>query len=103
MASHEYLRFLLKTPEGYLTPTGTTKDICNNDIIVLNIYAVGGFGANEEKMVRNFLKLSSVEFPVEKCQVLIYHCPTKGYYFCYNCPRHTYCDFWHNRKKCKIS
>ena len=102
MASHEYLRFILKTPKGYLTQTGTTEDICDEDIIVLNIFGIGGFGSSKEENIRNFLKLSTVEFNLDECQVLTYACPTNGYYNCSYCPRND-CDFWNNRKICKIS
>ena len=54
MASHEYLRFILKTPKGYLTQTGTTEDICDKNIIVLNIYGIGGFFSSKESNVQNY-------------------------------------------------
>ena len=51
MASHEYLRFILKTPKGYLTQTGTTEDICDKNIIVLNIYGIGGFFSSKKSKI----------------------------------------------------
>ena len=102
MASHEYLRFILKTPKGYLTQTGTTEDICDKNIIVLNIYGIGGFFSSKESNVQNFLKFSTVNFTIDECKVLQYTCHTEGYYYCSDCPRSDYCDFWNNRKKCKF-
>ena len=40
MASHEHLRFLLKTPRGYFTQTGTVEDICDEEIVILNICGI---------------------------------------------------------------
>lgn len=103
MASHEYLRFILKTPKGYLTETGTTEDICDESIIVLNIYGIGGIFSTKERNVQNFLQHSTVNFTIDECEVLSYACPTEGYYDCSYCPRSGSCDFWHNRTKCNIS
>lgn len=103
MASHEYLRFMLKTPKGYLTPTGTTEDICDKEIIVLNIYGIGGLFSSKETNIKKFLEISKVKFPVDECQVLTYSCPTEGYYNCSACPRKFHCDFWNDRTKCNIS
>ncbi len=103
MASHEYVRFLLKTPTGFLTPTGTTEDICDKDIIILNIYEVGGFCASTEKEIRSFLNLSTAEVDPSECEVW-YHCCDDfiAQYYCENCMMYSYCDLWHDRKKCKF-
>lgn len=103
MASHEHLRFILKTPKGYLTPTGTTEDICTMDIIILNIYGIGGLFSSKEKNVQKFLEHSTANFTVDECQVLRYSCPTGGYYSCSDCPRMSCCDFWNSRNKCEFS
>ena len=102
MASHESLRCILKTPLGYLTPTGTTEDICDKDIIILNIYGIGGYSASEEMQKRKFLHLSTVTFAIEECNVLQYSCPHAESYYCCNCSRKHICDFLHDRKKCKL-
>ena len=47
-----YLRFILKTQKGYLTQTGTTEDICDKNIIVLNIYGIGGFFSSKKVMFK---------------------------------------------------
>ena len=99
MASHEYLRFILKTPKGYLTETGTTEDICDENIIVLNIYGIGGAFSSKKRNVQNFLQHSTANFDVDECQVLSYECPTGGYYHCDNCPQNSSCDFWGKRTK----
>ena len=103
MASHEYLRFILKTPKGYLTNKGTTEDICDKGIIVLNINGIGGFSSTKDRNVQSFLQYSSEYFTADECEVLSYACPTRGYYYCGHCPQCDRCDFWHNRKKCNIS
>ena len=59
MASHEYVRFLLKTPNGYLTTTGTTQDICDKDVIILNIFEVGGYMDSKEREIQSFLDRST--------------------------------------------
>lgn len=103
MASHHGLRCILKTPLGYLTPTGTTEDICDKNIIVLNIHGIGGYSASEETQKRSFLRLSSVNFSIEECNVLQYSCPYAKSYDCCNCSRKNSCDFLQDRKKCKLS
>ena len=100
MASHEYLRFILKTPKGYLTPTGATRNLCSKDIIVLNILEIGGFFSSKEKNVQNFLNLSTAKFNINECTVLYYACDVEEYYSCAYCPFKNYCNFWNNRKKC---
>ena len=104
MASHEYVRFLLKTPTGFLTRSGTTQDICNKDIIVFNIYGVGGFTASKEKMIQNFLKASTVtDVNPNECEVWFHCCNDLiARYYCENCSAKSTCDFLFDRKKCKF-
>ena len=56
MASHAYCRFILQTPDGYLTPTGASKDIGDKNVVVLNIYGVGGAFSSREKNIERFLQ-----------------------------------------------
>lgn len=102
MAIHEHLRFILKTPNGYLTSTGTTEDINCNDIIVFNIYRVGGPFASKERSIANFLEHSTADFPVEACKILYYSCPTRESYNCWKCSNFRNCQFWNNRSKVQL-
>lgn len=101
MASHEYVRFILKTPMGYLTPTGTTQDICNKDVIILNIFEVGGYMASKEIEIQSFLDRSTANIKSNECEVLWHACNDLiAQYSCEDCIAYSHCNLWHNRRKC---
>ena len=104
MASHEYVRFILKTPTGFLTRTGTTEDICDKNIIILNILDTGGFTARKDRQVEEFFERSTAsKVNPEECEVW-YHCcnDSIAMYDCENCVAYDSCDLLHNRKRCKF-
>lgn len=105
MASHAYLRFMLKTPEGYLTPTGTTQDINGKDIIVMNIFEVGGLFSSKENQITKFFEktTANLKFSLDEYQVVYYSCPLDRYYSCRECHCVKECDFWNNREVCAIN
>ena len=104
MASHAYLRFILKTPDGFLKVGGTTYDLDDKDIIVLNIYEVGGIFASKETKVSKFFEYSNFnkEYSVKDCMVMWYACPLDKY-VCSGCWLYNTCGFINHRKKCKFS
>ena len=102
MASHAYCRFILQTPDGYLTPTGASKDIGDENVVVLNIYGVGGAFSSREKNIKRFLEHTTAAYDPEQCKVLYYCCPMDYYYECEKCPKMGRCEFWTNLKECKF-
>lgn len=105
MASNACFRFMLKTPDGYLTPSGITKDINDKRIIVLSIFEAGGLLGSKEVQVESFLKktTANLNFAASDCEVIYYSCPLDRYYSCSDCIARTDCEFWTKRETCKFN
>lgn len=104
MGSHAYCRFILKTPKGYLTENGATEDIGAEEVLVLNIYGVGGWSSTPGRDVQKFLKHSTADFKPEDCKLMLYCCPLDNCsYSCDACRIKGVCKFWTNRKECKFT
>lgn len=103
MASHAYCRFILKTPDGYLTPTGTVKDIGDNQVLILNIFGIGGWSASKEESIQKFLENSAATVDPEKCELLQYSCKRDNCYDCTGCFMKEICEFWTDRKSCTFT
>ena len=104
MASHAYLRVMLETKEGYLTYSGTTKDLNNPDIIVLNSYGIGSFMTPEKEIIKKFLSITSSpnSFNPDECKLVFYHCKIDFYYYCSFCPHKGTCDFINKKSACRL-
>ena len=99
MKSQENVRYLLKTPNGYLTQKGTTEDINSKDIIVLSAFELKG-DLNEK--IKSFLERSEAKFKVEECSVFKYECPYAIAFSCDYCGRQEGCEFFEAREQCKL-
>lgn len=105
MANKAYLRFILKTPNGYLTTTGITQNINETQIIVMNIFETGGLLASKKVQVENFLKKSAAKlnFAIDDYEVISYTCPLDRYHSCCDCMNRKDCVFWTQRETCKFN
>ena len=96
----EYTRFILQTPNGYLTPTCTTWDICDKSIIILTSATLGPILSSKEEKVKKFFERSNLDYiPFEKCELLGYACHA-GPHSCNICGKSDHCKFEKNRANC---
>ena len=100
---HRVWLTLLKTPLGYLTKTGFTKDINSKDIIVLRSNMFGGKWSSMDRRIECFLEHTTLSREVSeniyknesKCKIMAYHC--KNGLDCAGCTKHNIfrdCKFW---------
>lgn len=92
----EFVRYILQTPDGYLTKFGTTADIYDENIIVLPASIFGATFSSKESKVRIFFEYSHVtRYPTDECQIFGYVCHV-GPHSCAICYKSN-CKFWKNR------
>jgi hypothetical protein len=102
---HGYKLVLIKTPNGYLTNSGFTEDLCSKNIIILPLSSVGGKWAPIFQKINKFLKLTSISTEsicdMDKWEVLGYSCDRLRN--CGGCSdKVVQCDFWNDRTKVKL-
>jgi hypothetical protein len=101
---HERSVLILKTPEGYLTETGFTNDICSKEIVVLTLLEAGGYWASKKEKISELLKRSTAKVEYagqEGFSVLSYNCDE-----CYRrtcTAENDSCKFWTDRANVKFS
>ena len=103
--SHDHRVFItiLKTPWGYLTQDGFTKDINSKDIIVLRSNTFGKWSSMETR-VKYFIKRATLSKEISEklyehaseCETMAYLC--KNGFFCDECIQRTDCQFWNGRR-----
>ena len=103
MPSYRTLRFILKTPKGYLTSDGFSNDICDRDIIVLNLDRIWESSFIKQKAIKVFFEYSNAPpyFNLKECNILSYNC-SKSLKECWYCPKSYECEFWNNRSNCEL-
>jgi hypothetical protein len=99
---------ILKTPEGYLTETGFTNDICSKEILVLSLIEAGGYWASKKGKISEFLKRSTAQVEYsgqEGFSVLSHNCNE-----CHRCrgfgecnKENVSCRFWTDRANVKLN
>jgi hypothetical protein len=94
------IRYIVETPEGYVTATGTTKNIRDEGIIVLGISGVNSNAKNlHEKLVESCMRWSieKGKWRTEECRILRYICEDQATSSCTGCIRETICPFLRER------
>ena len=102
---HRVWLTMLKTPWGYLTRTGFTKDVNSKDIIVLRSYAFGGKWSDMKTRIECFLKGATLNEDISKkiyeheseCKTIVYLCKNGSY--CNDCKYRSDCQFWNGGRK----
>ena len=96
---HRVWLTLLKTPWGYLTQKGFTKDINSKDIIVLRSNTFGKWSTMRNR-IEYFLRYSTLKEQVTKqiyeheseCETIVYLCEYGS--ICKQCSYYPACQFW---------
>lgn len=100
---HRVWLTLLKTPWGYLTKTGFTKDINSNDIIVLRSNTFGKWSSMKTR-IQYFLERATLSKDISeklyknesKCEAIVYFC--EHGFLCGDCRYRSECKFWGGRR-----